>query len=80
MNYHLLIIWDDVEPELRGPFEDRDTRDQAAVDFREAEGPEHGLYRVNMNHGKIEINSYVGNDFFENQGGRYGMPEMSKRD
>ncbi|MFW6271781.1 MAG: hypothetical protein ACOC1Q_01920 [Desulfosalsimonas sp.] len=44
---HLLIIWDDIEPEVRGPFESEQQRDQAALEIRAADpNKRHGLYKI----------------------------------
>lgn len=63
MNYYLLIIWGDLEPELEGPFDTEEDRDIRAKKFREEEGDEHGLYMLNSE-GEAEVNAYSG-EFFE---------------
>lgn len=46
MKHWLLIIENDVEPKIWGPY-DRDTiRLKAARQFRARRGPEHGLFRL----------------------------------
>ena len=65
IKYCLVIIWDDVEPGLMGPYETPEERDEAAREFRETKGEEHGIYPLTItgNVKKIEINSYSGGDF-----------------
>lgn len=67
MKHYLLIVWGDVDPELKGPYKNASERDQAAKDHRASDDDtEDGLYRVDVNSsGKPKISSYPG-FFFDN--------------
>lgn len=46
--FYLLIVWFDVEPQLRGPYKTEKHRLAAARRFRrrEDEGNEHGIFKI----------------------------------
>ena len=63
--FYLLFVWDDVEPQLLGPYNTHLERDAMAKKMRENEGPEHGAYRINITSGAhIGVYEYSG-AFFE---------------
>ena len=65
-DYYLLVVWGDVEPQLKGPFKTEEERDQAAKDER-AEDPEmhNGLFPIELEKGnEVVIGCYSGG-FFE---------------
>lgn len=48
MSYWLIFVWSDVEPEIRGPFDTEETRDQAAKELRREEGEDHGIFMLDI--------------------------------
>ena len=58
--YYLVIVWDDVEPELAGPFESEEDRDAHALSIRDKEGPEHGIYPLDLSDDQPVIGAYPG--------------------
>lgn len=46
MQHYLLIIWNDIESAVEGPFENDEARLARAREIRE-ESDEHGVYRLN---------------------------------
>uniref|UniRef100_A0A6M3LK93 Uncharacterized protein n=1 Tax=viral metagenome TaxID=1070528 RepID=A0A6M3LK93_9ZZZZ len=67
INYYLICIWDDVEPELFGPFPTHINRDAKAKRLRKVHGNEHGLFPLDVvteELAKVEIGAYSGG-FFE---------------
>jgi hypothetical protein len=65
MKPYLLIVWNDIEPELVGPFADDEARDNHAKGVRGTDpDKEHGLYQVWAS-GRIEISAFHGTDLDE---------------
>jgi len=64
-SYYILFIWEDIEPELFGPFDTHESRDLKAKNLREEEGDDHGIYGLNMKDNKPEIFAYSGGFFAE---------------
>lgn len=64
--YYLLIIVGDVEPELRGPFENELARDQAAKEYRgqDDEFPDGVFLMQTDSQIKPEIDTLAGDFFF----------------
>lgn len=62
--YYVLFIYEDVEPQLYGPYDTTEDRDQKARELRVEEGEDHGIYMLDMDSGLPEVNSYSG-AFFE---------------
>jgi len=65
---YLVFIWSDVEPELFGPFNSAEERNYRALQLRAEEGPDHGIFTLDIMNGMPEISSYPGH-FFEEDGG-----------
>jgi len=63
MNKYLLIIWDDVEPGIIGPYKNEGVRNKTARNFRKINGPDHGIYQLDVV-GTPSIEAYS-NEFFE---------------
>ena len=64
-DYYLLFLWNDVEPQLHGPFPTENIRDEKAKELRQKEGEEHGYFPLEITTGsEITVNSYPGS-FFE---------------
>ena len=57
---YVLEIVGDIEPTLRGPYKNTDTRDRAARRLREKDGEkENGIFALDlMNNGKIRVWAY----------------------
>lgn len=62
MKYYLLILWNDVEPELFGPFDTHEDRDTKAHEMRRKHGNENGYYRL-QSESNIEVDCYSGGEF-----------------
>lgn len=66
MDYYLLFVWEDVEPELIGPFDTIEERDSEAKKYREEHGNEHGYYPLQITKGcQIEVGCFSGSFFGE---------------
>ncbi len=61
-HYFLLYVWQDVEPQITGPFHDENVRDTQARVLRRKEGPdEGGIYWVDVDvSGNISVGAYTG--------------------
>lgn len=44
MKHYLFIVFDDVDPEIHGPYATPEERDSAARTFRKDHGSDHGLF------------------------------------
>lgn len=65
MNYYLLIIWNDVEPDVAGPYFTTEHRDNRAYCLRKERGENTGIYKLDINNkGNPYISAYS-NRFFE---------------
>ncbi len=62
MKYYVLFVWNDIEPELIGPFDTEEERNRAALEKREAEGDSHGYFMLNSP-ARVEISPYGGGFF-----------------
>lgn len=60
----LLIIWNDVEPEVFGPYATTGERDDAARRMREQNGDKHGIFPLDLSLMMPVIGTYP-NAFFE---------------
>ena len=64
-DYYLLFVWRSVEPELLGPFETSQIRDEKAKELGEDHEDQSDFYPVEVSKGaEIQIDAYPG-DFFE---------------
>lgn len=64
MYYYLVFVYDDIDPEIRGPYLTKKTRDDVAVALRKKFGKDHGIYPLDIDGpGKPSIETYSG-DFF----------------
>lgn len=71
MKYYLVFIWQDVEPELFGPFLTEKERDDKALEKRKEEGDKHGYYMLTVaDTGMVEMDTYNGG-FFEDADEEY---------
>ena len=70
---YLLIMIGDIEPELRGPFDSEETRDQAAVAHRRQHGLDDGVFAVDVDWDAREL------DFWAYAAGEF-MDEHEERD
>jgi hypothetical protein len=58
--YYLLVIWNDVEPELLGPYDTVEAMDTEAREIRKQDGEKrHGLFPVEAT-GRVSIGGYSG--------------------
>jgi hypothetical protein len=68
MNYYLVFVHDDVDPEIRGPFPNEEIRDDYAIVLRKGFGKDHGIYPLNIDGpGKPTIETYSGEFFMEKE-------------
>jgi hypothetical protein len=62
-HHYLVVIWGDVEPQLRGPFKSDSTRLAAARKYRRDEGDDDGLYRLDIDaKGRPQIGVFTGSE------------------
>lgn len=66
-NYYLLAVWGDVDPEIHGPYDTPEERDEAAGELRDSQ--DGGLYPITImgDVQDVEVVAYAGG-FFENRG------------
>lgn len=57
--HFVLFVWGDVEPGLRGPYRTVEERDAAAQDIRREEGPDHGIFALDVT-GGVVVDCYSG--------------------
>ena len=62
--YYVLFIEGDVEPKLYGPYKTHKNRDKKAQKLRAENGPEDGIFWMDMTAGKPVVGAYPAN-FFE---------------
>ena len=69
MEYFLLIIHGDVDPEIIGTFIDRDSRDESAYKYRKVNDPEgnDGIFALETHFGKKPSVSSYSAAFFEEE-------------
>ncbi len=60
--YYVLFIWNDIEPELIGPFDTEDERNRAALQTKRERGDSHGYFMLEST-GPVDINPYGGGFF-----------------
>jgi hypothetical protein len=46
--YHVLIVYDDIEPELVGPFDTFQARDERSKELKRQHGNEHGIFTLDV--------------------------------
>lgn len=63
--YYVLVIWDDIEPEIIGPFKTEICRDDRAIDYKMQYDDAHGIYRCISYNGSIKIESYPASFFMK---------------
>ena len=63
--HYVLIMWEDIEPNTEGPFVTEEERDQYVLAHREKEGPENGLFMLDIVNGVPVVNAYYGGFFHE---------------
>ena len=44
--FHLVVVYGDVDPLIMGPFEDEESRDQRAIQLKRQHGDDHGIYML----------------------------------
>lgn len=59
------LIFGDIEPEIIGPFQSEDERDNKALELRREHGDEDGIYMLNVDNrnGEPSIHTYCGGFF-----------------
>lgn len=60
MKYYILLVWEDIEPQIRGPYKDAANRDLYAKRLRHKCGAEeHGVFALDVNrNGKPKVSAY----------------------
>lgn len=67
MRYYVLLIWEDVEPDLYGPYT-KAIRDRTARELKKEHGNRSGIFALDSSaSGKLTVSSYV-RAFFEEGG------------
>ena len=65
MDHYLIFIWQGVDVQLFGAFEDKEDRDKKAKQLRKEYGNDCGYFQLEITKGsQLEIDSYSGT-FFE---------------
>jgi len=59
---YLIVVWGDIEPDIHGPYETDESRSLAARTLRQEEGPEHGIYGLDVVDGMPEVFSFSGGE------------------
>lgn len=49
--HYLLVVWDDLEPSLMGPYKTERLRLRAAKGLKKEHGDDHGIYALNLDDG-----------------------------
>lgn len=66
--HYVLMVMDDIEPELRGPYRSAGKRDRRARELKRRHGDEHGLFRLDVTAlGVPEVTAYSGGFFMEDE-------------
>jgi hypothetical protein len=64
MKHYLFITWGDIDPEILGPFESEDTRDDRAKELKKEHGDENGIFMLDVeDNGMPSANAYSGGFF-----------------
>lgn len=68
--FYTIFVWGDVEPEIFGPFDTEEERDEKSHEIRRKEGSdEGGLYMLNVSaSGNLEVGAYTGGFFDQDDG------------
>ena len=65
-DYYILFIYENVEPELIGPYVSANERDEEAKEKRYQEGEEHGVFKLSVDLDfDVEVSTYPGGFFDE---------------
>jgi len=64
-SHHLLIVWRDVDPSIRGPYRTEEERNQAALEHHAKHGDEDGLFPLDIEDNNPEVFVYSGAFFGE---------------
>ena len=64
---YLIFVEGDIEPRIVGPFADGDERDKKARELRSANGPDHGIFMLDVHAGNSipSVRAYCGGFFLE---------------
>ena len=66
MNYYVLVVVDDIEPELEGPFRTKNGRDSCALDMKKEVGNNSSIFWLDIDQkGVPKVGSYSGQFFLE---------------
>lgn len=66
--YYVLLMRDDIEPELHGPFKHEKFRDACARRLRAVLGDEHGAFPMDISAaGVLSVGTYSGGFFMEDE-------------
>ncbi len=60
IEYYLVVVYNDIEPSLHGPFKSELWRDIEARRLRKSRGDEDGIYPMDIRDGKPDIYTYSG--------------------
>ena len=63
---YLLIMHGDIEPEVIGPYQDGETRDEAALAYRREHGRDDGIFMLSTDEAGVpSVEAYCGGFFAE---------------
>jgi hypothetical protein len=66
--YYVIIIYQDIEPELIGPFPTVEARDEKARELKRQYGNEHGIFPMNIDaEGKPAVGAYSCGFFMDDE-------------
>lgn len=64
-DYYVLVVYDNITPDLVGPYRSEKERDQEAKELRYQEGTEHGYFKLMLDIDfDVKVDTYP-NKFFE---------------
>ena len=63
--YFLLIVWEDIEPDLMGPFQTEEERDANAKEMKATFGDENGIFFLDLSGSVPSVGAYSGGFFKE---------------
>ena len=47
-NLYLIVVYDDIEPKIEGPFDDEESRDRRSRQLKEDSGDENGIFPLDI--------------------------------
>lgn len=63
--FYVLFVCNDIEPQLHGPFDDPDERDDHARTLRRQHGDDHGIFPLDIDDDGVPSTSAYSHAFFQ---------------